>query len=63
MNLVNICNSTDKNVIWGFVKEYDNLLNPKDNPEFDKLIQYAINYYIDFIQPNKKYIWNLKWYN
>jgi len=56
MNLVNICNSTDKNVIWGFVKEYDNSLNPKDNPEFDKLIQYAINYYIDFIQPNKKYI-------
>ena len=55
MNLVNICNSTDKNVIWGFVKEYDNSLNPKDNPEFDKLIQYAINYYIDFIQPNKKY--------
>jgi lysyl-tRNA synthetase class 1 len=56
MNLVNICNSTDKNVIWGFVKEYDNSLNPNDNPEFDKLIQYAINYYTDFIQPNKKYI-------
>ena len=37
------------------VNEYDNTLNPKDNPEFDKLIQYAINYYIDFIQPNKKY--------
>ena len=55
MNLVNICNSIDKNVIWGFVKEYDNSLNPKDNTEFDKLIQYAINYYIDFIQPNKKY--------
>ena len=56
MNLVNICNSTDKNVIWGFIKEYDNSLNPHDNPEFDKLIQCAINYYIDFIQPNKKYI-------
>ena len=55
MNLVSICNSTDKNVIWGFVKEYDNLLNSKDNPEFDNLIQFAINYYTDFIKPNKKY--------
>ncbi len=56
MNLVSICNSTDKNVIWGFVREYDNTLNSNDNQEFDKLIQFAINYYIDFIQPNKKYI-------
>ena len=56
MNLVSICNSTDKNVIWGFVKEYDSTLNSKDNPEFDNLIQFAINYYTDFIQPNKKYI-------
>ena len=56
MNLVNICNSTDKKVIWGFVKEYDNSLNSKDNPEFDQLIQFAINYYTDFIQPKKRYI-------
>ena len=56
MNLVSICNSTDKNVIWGFIKEYDDSLNSKNNPEFDKLIQFAINYYIDFIQPNKKYL-------
>ena len=56
MNLVNICNSTDKNVIWSFIREYDNSLNSKDNLEFDRLIQFAINYYTDFIQPNKKYI-------
>ena len=26
------------------------------NPEFDKLIDYAINYYNDFVLPNKKYL-------
>jgi len=56
MNLVNVCNSTDKNVIWKFVNEYDKSLNPKDNPIFDNLIQFAINYYIDFVLPNKKYL-------
>ena len=56
MNLVNICNSTDKKVIWGFVREYDGSLNLKDNPKIDELIQYAINYYTDFVLPNKKYI-------
>ena len=55
INLVSICNSTDKKVIWGFVKEYDKSLNPEINIEIDKLIQYAINYYKDFILPNKKY--------
>ena len=56
MNLVNICNSTDKEVIWGFLKEYDNSLNNQNNPLLDNLIQYAINYYIDFVIPRKKYL-------
>ena len=46
MNLVSVCNSTDKEVIWSFVNEYDSSLNAKNNPVFDKLIQFAINYYI-----------------
>ena len=25
--LVNVCNSTDPDVIWGFIKEYDNKLD------------------------------------
>ena len=31
-------------------------INPKNNPEFDKLIDYSINYYNDFVLPNKKYL-------
>tara|TARA_Y100000741_G_C18253759_1_gene558183 strand:+ start:946 stop:2532 length:1587 start_codon:yes stop_codon:yes gene_type:complete len=56
INLVSVCNSTDKKVIWAFLSEYDSNLNINDNPEIDSLIQYAINYYIDFVLPKKKYL-------
>jgi len=55
-NLVSICNTNDKGIIWGFVNQYDPNLNPSINPEFDKLIDYAIHYYNDFVLPNKKYL-------
>ena len=31
MNLVGVCNSKDKNVIWNFLKKYDDSLDPKKN--------------------------------
>ena len=55
MNLVGVCNSKDKNVIWNFLKKYDDNHDSKTNKGLDKLIEYAINYYIDFILPFKKY--------
>jgi lysyl-tRNA synthetase class 1 len=56
LNLVSVCNSNEKKVIWGFVNEYNSSLNLKNNPELDTLIQYAINYYNDFVLPYKKYL-------
>ena len=55
-NLVSICNTDDKDIIWSFINQYDSKLSPLSNPEFDKLIDYAINYYNDFVLPNKKYL-------
>ncbi len=55
-NLVSICNTSDKNIIWGFINQYDASINPKNNSEFDRLIDYSINYYNDFVLPNKKYL-------
>ena len=49
------CNSNEKKVIWGFLKEYDSSLSEQTNQEIDSLIDFAINYYNDFILPNKKY--------
>ena len=56
LNLVSVCNSSEKEVIWGFIKEYDKDINPNENSELDSLIQYSINYYNDFVLPNKKYL-------
>ena len=55
-NLVSICNTDEKKIIWGFINQYDSNISPENNPEFDKLINYAINYYKDFVLPNKKYL-------
>ena len=56
LNLVSICNSTEKKTIWGFLKEYDNKLDLENNEFLDNLIEYSINYYKDFVLPNKKYL-------
>ena len=54
-NLVSVSNSSDKKVIWSFINKYDKKLNPISNPEFDNLIDFALNYYNDFILPSKEY--------
>ena len=56
INLVSICNTTNKKVIWGFLKNYEKNLSEDNNPEFDNLINYSLNYYNDFVLPNKKYL-------
>ena len=55
INLVSVCNSTEPKIIWSFINEYDNNLSPFKNAYLNNLIKYAINYYKDFILPNKKY--------
>ena len=56
LNLVSVCNTTEKKIIWGFVQEYDKSLKPETDLKIDELIQFAINYYVDFILPKKKYL-------
>ncbi len=55
LNLVSACNSEDKNILWGFIQKYLKNASPKTMPFLDKLVEHAINYYQDFIKPNKKY--------
>ncbi len=55
-NLVSVSNSKDKKVIWSFINKYDKELNPENNKEFDRLIDFALNYYNDFILPKKNYL-------
>jgi lysyl-tRNA synthetase class 1 len=55
LNLVGVCNTEDKNVLWGFIKRYLQTASPETNPFLDSLAQYAINYYQDFVKSKKRY--------
>ena len=55
LNLVNACQSDDKNIIWNYIKEYMPDAKPSDNYYTDKLVEFSIQYYKDFVEPNKKY--------
>ncbi|MEM7617236.1 MAG: lysine--tRNA ligase, partial [Pseudomonadota bacterium] len=55
LNLASACNAENKDVLWGFIKKYLKDANPTDYPLIDQMTKYAVNYYHDFIKPNKKY--------
>ncbi len=55
LNLASVCHSEDKSVLWHFITRYRPNLSPENAPILDNLVSFAINYYRDFIKPNKSY--------
>lgn len=55
LNLASVCNSEDKAVLWHFISRYRPDATPENAPILDKLVGYAINYFRDFVKPNKQY--------
>tara|TARA_B100000029_G_scaffold449945_1_gene473566 strand:- start:3818 stop:5419 length:1602 start_codon:yes stop_codon:yes gene_type:complete len=55
LNLASVCNSEEKKVLWYFISRYRPDANPVDAPFLDRLVDYAIAYYRDFVKPNKNY--------
>ena len=55
LNLASVCNSEDKSVLWHFISRYRPEATPMSAPILDRLVGYAINYYRDFIKPNKQF--------
>lgn len=55
LNLVSASNSEDKEVLWGFIKQYAPDATAESHPVLDHLVEYAINYYHDFVKPTKKF--------
>jgi len=55
LNLAIACNPENKSVLWGFITRYAPEATPENTPLLDKLVDYAIAYYEDFIKPNKRY--------
>jgi len=55
LNLVGTSNATDKEVLWKFIKKYKKEIKISEHPILDSLIEYALKYFKDIVQPNKKY--------
>ena len=55
LNLASVCHTEEKEVLWYFISRYRPEATPHNAPTLDKLLEFAINYYRDFIRPAKKY--------
>jgi lysyl-tRNA synthetase, class I len=55
LNLVSASNSEDREVLWGFIRNYVPSALPSDHPILDGLVSHAIAYYHDFVKPAKTY--------
>ncbi|MBN9078153.1 MAG: lysine--tRNA ligase [Rhizobiales bacterium 65-79] len=55
LNLVSASNAENKTVLWGFISRHVPGVTPQTHPELDRLTDYAIRYYEDFVKPAKVY--------
>src|SRR6266511_2428874 len=55
LNLVGVCHSEDKAVLWHFVSRYWPSATPESAPMVNRLIEHAIAYYRDFVKPSQRY--------
>src|SRR5262249_36176280 len=55
MNLVSAANAETKDLLWAFIAKYAPGTTPKTHPFLDKLTDYAIRYFNDFVKPTKKF--------
>ncbi len=55
LNIVGSSNAKSKDILWKFINRFHKNINPKNNPILDELTEYAINYFNDKVEPNKKF--------
>ena len=56
LNLVSASNAHNRDVLWGFIRAYSKeAVSPEKNPGLDKLADFALRYYEDFVKPSKVY--------
>ena len=55
LNLAAVCNTEDKSVLWHFISRYAPGATPECAPMLDRLTEYAVHYFRDFVKPAKKY--------
>ncbi len=55
LNLVSASNASDKTLLWGFLSRHLPGATPASEPLLDRLCDFAVNYYEDFVRPAKKF--------
>lgn len=55
LNLASASNSSERSVLWGFIARYLPGVEPDNHPILNRMVDYAIAYYHDFVLPAKKY--------
>jgi len=55
LNLVGSSNAESKEILWKFIQRFHTDIKPENHPILDQLTEYAINYFRDKVEPNKKY--------
>jgi len=55
LNLVGSSNADNKDIVWKFINRFHKEIKVNEFPILDGLIKYAINYFKDKVEPNKKF--------
>jgi len=55
LTLVSSSNAENAETLWGFIGRYRPGVTPRTHPKLDALVGYAINYFRDFVLPEKKF--------
>lgn len=55
LNLASVCHTEDKAVLWHFISRYRKGATPQAAPILDRLVEYAIAFYRDFVKSAKRY--------
>ena len=55
LTLVSSSNAENAETLWGFIARYRPGVTPQTHPKLDAMVGYAINYYRDFVLPEKKF--------
>ncbi len=55
LNLASVASADDKDVLWGFIRNYAPDASPETHPDLDAAAGHAVKYYQDFVAPAKTY--------
>ena len=55
LNLVSVCHSDNKAVLWGFLRRFVKGADAASHPLLDRLLDHALAYYRDFVRPTRRF--------